>query len=87
MNLDLRVCARAVLDEVAEDRLVVVANDEDFADLRDPSDSCKAMRDDRVAGDFEKRLCAGVSGLLRYLLQEHARAAGNIPWAHQARAV
>jgi hypothetical protein len=29
----MRVCASAVLDEVAEDGLIVVTNNEDFVDL------------------------------------------------------
>lgn len=53
---DLRVGARAVLDEVAEDGLVVVADDEDFADFGDAGDAGEAVGDDGVAGDFEEGL-------------------------------
>lgn len=53
---DGRVGARAVLDEVAEDALVVVADDEDFADLGDAGDGGEAVGDDGVPGDFEEGL-------------------------------
>lgn len=53
---DLRVGARAILDEVAEDGFVVVANDEDLTDLGDFGDGGEAVRDDRVSGDLEERL-------------------------------
>lgn len=45
-----------VLDEVAEDRLVVVADDVDFLDVLDAGDGRQAVPDDGVAGDFEKGL-------------------------------
>jgi hypothetical protein len=47
-----------VLDEVAEDGLVVVADDVDLLDLLvgDASDRGEAVPDDRVTGDFEQRL-------------------------------
>lgn len=48
--------ARALLDEVAEDGLVVVADDEDFLDLGDFGDGGEAVGDDGVAGDFEEGL-------------------------------
>ena len=47
------VAAGAVLDEVAEDGLIVVADNEDLADGRDFGDGGKAVGDDGVAGDFE----------------------------------
>lgn len=46
----------AVLNEVAEDALVVVADDEDLANLGHPGDSSEAVLNDRVARDFEERL-------------------------------
>jgi hypothetical protein len=58
-DTDLRVCAGTVLDEVAEDGLVVVANDEDFVDFGDAGDGLKAVLDDGVAGDFEQWLFCG----------------------------
>ena len=45
-----------VLDEVAEGGLVIVADDEDFLDLRYFGDSVEAVFYDRVAGDLEERL-------------------------------
>jgi hypothetical protein len=50
------VGARAVFDEIPEDRLVVVAHDEDLADLGHAGDGGEAVLDDGVTGDFEKRL-------------------------------
>jgi hypothetical protein len=61
---DLRVCARAILDKLPEDGLVVVADDEDLADLWHAGDSGEAMLDDRVAGDFEERLRLRSMGVL-----------------------
>lgn len=47
-----------VLDEVAEDGLIVVANDVDLLDLlvRDAGDGAEAVPDDGVAGDLEEGL-------------------------------
>lgn len=45
-----------VLDEVAENGLVVVANEEDFGDLGDSGDGIEAVLDDGLAGDFEEGL-------------------------------
>ena len=50
------VGTRAVLDEVTEDALVVVADNEDLADLRYTCNCGKAVLDNGVACDFEKRL-------------------------------
>lgn len=52
----MRVCARAVLNEVAEDGLIVVSNNEDLVDLGKFGDGSEAVRDDGVAGDFEEWL-------------------------------
>lgn len=49
----MRVGARAVLDEVTEDGLIVVADNEDLADGRDFGDGGEAVGDDGVAGDLE----------------------------------
>jgi len=56
---DLRVCARAVFDEVAEDGFVVVADNEDFADVGEAGDGGEAVGDDGVAGDLEEGLLGG----------------------------
>lgn len=56
LDRDVRVGAVGVLDEVAEDGLVVVADDEDLADLGDLGDGGEAVLDYRVAGDFEEGL-------------------------------
>lgn len=58
---DLWVGTRAVLDEIAEDALVVVADDEDFADLGDFGDCLEAVFDDGVSCDFEEGLY-GING-------------------------
>ena len=50
---DVRVGAGAVLDEITEDGLIVVADNKDLADGRDLSDGGEAVGDDGVAGDFE----------------------------------
>jgi hypothetical protein len=55
-DADVWVGARAVFDEVPEDGLVVVAHDEDLADLGHAGDGGEAVLDDGVTGDFEKRL-------------------------------
>ena len=46
---DVWIYPTAIFDEVAEDTLIVVANDEDFADLGDFGDGSEAVGDDRVA--------------------------------------
>ena len=40
---NVRVCARAVLDEVAEDGLIVVSNNEDLVDLGKFGDGSEAV--------------------------------------------
>lgn len=45
-----------VLDEVAEDGLVVVANEEDFGDLGYSGDSVEAVLDNGLAGNLEEGL-------------------------------
>lgn len=46
----------AVLNEVAEDTLVVVADDEDLTNLGHPGDGSEAVLNNWVARDFEERL-------------------------------
>ena len=53
---DAWVGSGAIFHEVSEYGLIVVADDEDFADFRDFGDGSEAVRDDGMAGDFEKRL-------------------------------
>ena len=55
---DLGELLGGVLDEVAEDGLVVVADDVDLLDLLvgDAGDGREAVPDDGVAGDFEEGL-------------------------------
>lgn len=48
-----------VFDELAENGLVVVADNEDFFNLGDLGDGAEAVFYDRVAGDFEERLGGG----------------------------
>ena len=50
------VVSAAVFDDIAEDGLVVVADDEDFFDFGNLSDGGEAMGDDCVAGNREERL-------------------------------
>lgn len=50
------IFAVGVLDEVAEDGLVVVTNEEDLSDLGYSGDSIEAVLDDGLAGDLEERL-------------------------------
>ena len=45
-----------VLDEVAENGLVVVADEEDFGNLLDSGDGIEAVLDDGLAGNFEEGL-------------------------------
>lgn len=46
---DVWVCSAAVFDEVAEDTLIVVTDDEDFADLGYFGNGGEAVGNDRVA--------------------------------------
>ncbi|KAB8346057.1 hypothetical protein FH972_023109 [Carpinus fangiana] len=46
--------ATSILNEVAEDRLLVVANDEDLADGGDLCDGAEAVLDDGMTGNFEE---------------------------------
>jgi hypothetical protein len=52
-NTDVGEIFRGVLNEVSEDGLVVVANDENFLDLRDFGNCCKAVLNYRVARNRE----------------------------------
>jgi hypothetical protein len=45
-----------VLDEIAEDRFIVVANQDDFSDIGDFGKSLEAVVDNGVPGNFEKGL-------------------------------
>lgn len=47
---------RRILNEVAENGFLVVANQVDFVDRGDLLDGLQAVPDDGVAGDFEKGL-------------------------------
>lgn len=47
------------VDEGLEDRLFVVADDEDFLDLRDVCNGAEAVLDDWVAGNGEEGLLVG----------------------------
>lgn len=46
----------SILDEVAEDGLVVVTDKEDFGDLGYSGNSIEAVLDNGFAGDFEEGL-------------------------------
>jgi hypothetical protein len=73
---DVRVRAGGVLDEIAEDRLVVVADDEDLADLRDLCNRGEAVRNDWVPGNLEEWL-----GKAWLVSVEQGIGDGGIPWA------
>jgi len=66
---DVGVFAVGILDEIAEDGLVVVADKEDFGDLGDSGDGIEAVLDNGLAGDFEEGLF-GTSWSDRVLLYE-----------------
>ena len=55
-DLDLWELLGRVFDEVAEDRLVVVANDTYFLNVRDLCDSGETVPDDGMTCDFKERL-------------------------------
>lgn len=57
--------ARDGVDEGLEDGLLVVADDEDFLDLRNGCDGAEAVLDDGVAGDGEQWLVGLVKAVLR----------------------
>jgi hypothetical protein len=52
----MRPASRDGVDEGLEDRLLVVADDEDFLDLGDVRDGAEAVLDYGVAGDGEEWL-------------------------------
>lgn len=52
----MRETVRDGVDERLEDGFLVVADNEDFLDLRDVGDCAEAMLDDGVAGDREEGL-------------------------------
>lgn len=56
LNPELREIRRGLLDEVAEHRFVVVADQDDFAQARNLGKSFEGVIDDGVAGDFEQGL-------------------------------
>lgn len=56
LELDVGEIVGGFLDEVAENRLVVVADDEDLLDLGDLCDGAEAVLYNGVSGDVEKRL-------------------------------
>lgn len=56
LELDVGEVVGGFLDEVAENRLVVVADNEDLLDLGDLCDSAEAVLYDGVSGNVEKRL-------------------------------
>jgi hypothetical protein len=59
---DVRVGLGGVLDEVAEDVFVIVADDEDFADLGQLGDGLVAVLNDGMARNVKERLWAYVNG-------------------------
>lgn len=56
LQLDVGEVVGGFLDEVAEYRLIVVANNENLLNLRELRDRAEAMVYDGVAGNVEKRL-------------------------------
>ena len=52
----MREAARHLVDEGLEDRLLIVADNEDFLDFGDVCDGAEAVLDDGVACDREERL-------------------------------
>jgi hypothetical protein len=77
-----------VLDEVSEDGLIVVADQDDFAESRNLRKGFEAVVDNRMTGDFKKRLtnfrtfsdrnspCGDAQG--------YTAGSENAPWEHQA---
>lgn len=63
LDAQLRPRAGDGVDERLEDRLLVVADDEDLLDLGDGGNGAEAVLDDRVAGDGEQWLAGSVVGL------------------------
>lgn len=79
-----------VLDKVAEDGLVVVADEEDFGDLGDSGDGVEAVLDDGLAGNFEQGLFGaswsdallisgrGIAGIhLRHIQRQRAETSSS----------
>lgn len=60
LDAELGELLGGVLDEVAEDSLIVVADQNDFAETGDLCEGLEAVVDDGVTGDFEKGLYATV---------------------------
>lgn len=65
---ELGVGRRCVFEKVAEDGLVIVADEVDFVDGGDFGNGGQAVVDDGVAGDVEQRLreTVGMSSVYRY---------------------
>ena len=65
LDFDLRKFLCRILDEIAENGLLVVAFNDDFADARDFGDGYEAMPDDRMACDFKERLRGGLASFTK----------------------
>jgi hypothetical protein len=59
----LREGGRDVVDEGLEYIFLVVADDENFLDIRNVGDRAEAVFNDWVAGDREERLFRGLAGV------------------------
>lgn len=56
MDAELGVVLGGVFDELAEDGLVVVSDQNHFADVGDLGDGLQTVTENGVTGDFEERL-------------------------------
>jgi hypothetical protein len=64
----VREAVRDGVDEGLEDGFLVVADDEDFLDLRDIGDCAEAVLDNGVACDREEGLVKALAGIEWYLI-------------------
>ena len=61
LDFELGELAGRVFDKIAEDRLFVVADEDDFFDRGNFGDGLEAMPEDWVAGDVEEWLVFGLA--------------------------
>jgi hypothetical protein len=56
LNSELGELLAGVFDKITKDRLIVVADQDDFSDIGDFGESLEAVIDNGVTGNFEKGL-------------------------------
>lgn len=83
MDAELGVVLGGVFDELAEDGLVVVSDQDHFADVGNLGDGLQAVTEDGVTGDFEERLFICIFCQWSDVHICIAGTRGNRPWARR----